>query len=96
MERNDYIINNRDLPCAVANNDYDTNIDDKLLPVGRSSVLVVADKCDNEVTHLGVTMNTNGDWIKNTNVDMIYDKVIMEGNPMPVSYTHLDVYKRQV
>ena len=53
------IINNRDLPCAVVNNDYID--DDKHLPSGRISVLVVADNCDNDVTHLGVTINTNGD-----------------------------------
>ena len=77
------MINNVDLPCAVVNNDYDINIDDKYLPVGRSSVLVVADKCDNEVTHLGLTINTNGDLTKNTNSHMDYEKIIMEGNPMP-------------
>ena len=74
------IINNRDLPCAVVD-DYDINIDDKHLPVGRSSVLIVADKCDNEVTYLGLTINTKGDWTKNTDVDFAYDKIIMGNNP---------------
>ena len=49
------IINNKDLPGAVANDEYIVVDNDKHLPVGRISVLVVADKCDNDVTHLGVT-----------------------------------------
>ena len=69
IERNDYIISNVDLPWAVVNNDNDY-IDAKYVPVGRISVLVVADKYDNEVTYLGVTINTNGDWTKNTDVDL--------------------------
>ena len=72
------IINNKDLPGAVANNEYIVVDDDKHLPVERVSVLVVADNCDNDVI---VTINTNGDWTNNTNVDMIYDKVIMGGYP---------------
>ena len=111
------MINNVDSPCSVINNDNDC-IDDENVPVG-SSVLVVDDKCNNDVTYLGVTTNTYGDLTKNNNADLIYDIVIMRGNPMyyyggtmrktnfygyyisdihmrPVSYTHLDVYKRQV
>ena len=80
IERNDYIINNRDLPCAVLD-DYNINNNDKYVPVGRISVLVVADICDNNVTYLGVTINTNGDWTKNNNADLAYDEIIMGGNP---------------
>ena len=76
IERNDYIISNVDLPCAVVNNDY-IDDDDKHSPAGRISVLVVADNCDNDVTHLSVTINTNGDWTKNNNVNMAYDKIII-------------------
>ena len=83
--------------------------------MGRVNVLVVAEYCDNYVI---VITNTDGDFIKNTNVNLIYDKIILGGNPkdyyfgtmekvssygyktknsrMSVSYTHLDVYKRQV
>ena len=49
-------------------------IRDRYVPVGRISVLVVADNCD-EVTYLGVTINTNGDLTKNTNADMTYNKM---------------------
>ena len=59
--------------CVVVNNEYS---DDKHLPVERVSVLIVADNCDNDVI---VTINTNGDWTNNTNVVMIFDKIIMGG-----------------
>ena len=80
IERNDYIVNNVDLLCSVVNKDNDY-IDDEYVPVGRVSVLVIADNCDNNVIYLGITKNTNGDLTNNTNVDMIYDKVIVGGNP---------------
>ena len=67
------------------NNEY---MDDKHLPVGRVNVPVVAEYCNNDVM---VITNTDGDFIKNTNVDLIYYEVIIA-----VSYTHLDVYKRQI
>ena len=57
--------------------EYDEYIvldNDKHLPLG---FLVVADNFDNDVTHLGITINTNGDWTKNTNSDMDYEKIIM-------------------
>ena len=77
------MINNVDLPCVIVNNEYR---DDKHLPVGRVNVPVVAEYCNNDVM---VITNTDGDFIKNTNVDLIYDKIIMGGNPISVSYTHL-------
>ena len=80
IERNDCIISNVELPCAVLDN-YNININDKYVSVGRIFVLVVPDNCDNDVTHLSVTINTNGDWTKNNDVDMTYDKIIMGGNP---------------
>ena len=85
MESNDYIKNNRDLPCLI-NNDYidDNNIH---LPVARVSVLVTADNnSDEKLKNVILTMNTNGDCTKNTNVDMTYDKVMMGGNPMHYYY----------
>ena len=48
--------------------------------------MCIRDRCDNDVTYLGVTINTNGEWTKNTNVDMTYDKVIMGGNPTHYYY----------
>ena len=59
---------------------------DKHSPVGRVSALVVPDNCDNNVTHLGLTMNTNGDWIKNNNVDLVYDKIEMGDDPKNYYY----------
>ena len=88
-ERNDYIISNVELLCAVVN-DYDINIVDEHLLVGRISVLVVADDGDNDVTHLGVTINTNGDWTKNTDVDLAYDKIIMGDNPRNYYYGEME------
>ena len=85
IERNYYIVNNVDWLCSVVNNDNDY-IDDEYVPVGRSSVLVVADNCNNNVIYLGITSNTDGDLTKNKNVDMIYDKIIMGDNPMYYSY----------
>ena len=76
MERNDSIKNNRDLPCLI-NNDYidDNNIH---VPVVRVSVLVTADNySDKKLNDVIVTINTDGDLTKNTNVDMTYDKVMM-------------------
>ena len=63
---------------AEVNDEY-INIDDKHLPVGRISVLVVADNCDNDVTHLGLTINTNAD-LTILDVDMAYDKIIKGDN----------------
>ena len=71
VERNDYIKNSRDSPCLIDN----VYIDDKYLPVGRSSVLVAADNWDN-VIYLGITNNTDGDLTKNNNVDLIYDVIM--------------------
>ena len=85
------MVNNVDLPCTVVNNVY---IDDKYLPVGRSSVLVVADNCD-DVTYLGVTTETYGDLTKNNNVDLIYDIVIRGGNTKYYYYgrmEHINLY----
>ena len=58
----------------------------------RSSVLIVADNCD-DVTHLGVTTETYGDLTKNNNVDLVYDTIIMGGNPMYYSY---GTWKKQI
>ena len=55
-------------------------IDDKYLPVGRSSVLVAADNCDN-VIYLGITNNTDGDLTKNNNADLIYDCLLYTSLP---------------
>ena len=53
----------------------------------RVSLLVTADNCsDEKIKDVIVTINTNGNWTKNTNVDMTYDKVIMGGNPMHYYY----------
>ena len=40
---------------------------------------VVAEYCNNDVL---VITNTYGDFIKNTNVNLIYDKIIMGGTPI--------------
>ena len=74
-----------DLPCLIKN-DYidDNNIH---LPVVRVSVLVTADNYrDKKFNDVIVTINTDGEWTKNTNVDMIYDKVMMGGNPIHYYY----------
>ena len=86
---NRIMVNNVDLPCTVVNNVY---IDDRHLPVGRVNVLVVAEYCDNDVL---VITNTDGDFIKNTNVDLIYDIVIRGGNPKYYYYgtmEHINLY----
>ena len=74
------IMNNRDLPCVTANNDYieaDNNIH---LPVV-SSVLVANDGYNDEnVNHLIVTNDTDGD-LTIPYVDKAYDKIIMGDNP---------------
>ena len=67
VERSDYSKNSRDLPC-LRNNVY---INDKYLPVGRSNVSVVAEYGNNDV--MVITKNTDGDFIKNTDVDFIYE-----------------------
>ena len=85
------MVNNVDLPCTVVNNVY---IEDKHLSVGRVNVLVVTDNCD-DVTYLGVTTETYGDLTKNNNVDLVYDKIIMGGNPMYYYYgtmEHINLY----
>ena len=59
---------------TIVNDDY---IDvDKHLPWSRISVLVVGDNCDNDVTYLGLTINTDGDRTKIINVDRFYDRII--------------------
>ena len=77
------MINNVDLPCAVVNNDNDY-IDDNNIhsPVVKVSVLVTADDySDEKLKDVIVITNTDGDLTKNTNADLIYDIVIMGGNP---------------
>ena len=76
---------NMNIKRIIVNTEYIVVDDDKHVPVGRINVLVVAEYCDNDVL---VITNTDGDFIKNTKADLIYDKT--------VSYTHLDVYKRQI
>ena len=61
-------------------------IRDRYVPVARVSVLVIADNCDNNVIYLGITKNTDGDLTKNNNVDLVYDKIMMGGNPMYYYY----------
>ena len=41
---------------------------------------IVVDDCNNDV--MVITKNTDGGFIKNTNVDLIYDKIILGGNPI--------------
>ena len=85
----DIMVNNVDLPCSVINSVY---IEDKHLSVGRVNVLVVAEYCDNNVL---VITNTDGDFIKNSNTDLIYDTVIRGGNPKYYYYgtmEHINLY----
>ena len=94
IERNDdYIINSVDLPCVVmstvANDDY--LVEKKYLPGDRISVLITADYYDDEIiNYLTVTKNTKGDWIKNTKVDRLNDKIIMGNDPINYYYGLMD------
>ena len=58
----------------MINNAY---IDDKYLPVNES---IVAEYDNNDV--MVITKNTDGDFTKNTDVDLIYDEIILGGNPI--------------
>ena len=76
------ITNNKDLPCAVVDDDYIDVDDEKHLPAVRISALVTDDGYSVEmVNYLRVTENTNGDQTENTNVDLAYDKIIKGDNP---------------
>ena len=48
----------------------------------RVSVLVTADTYSDKLNDVIVITNTNGDLMKNNNVKLIYDAVIMRENPM--------------
>ena len=75
------IINNRDLPCVVANDDYVEADNNKHLPVVRISVLVIADEYSKEcINYLTETETTDGD-LTIPDVDMAYDKITMGENP---------------
>ena len=73
------------------------------MPVNKS---VVAEYGNNDV--MVITKNTDGDFIKNTDVDLIYDKIILGVNPIDYYFGTMgkrkfyghntqdrDVYKRQ-
>ena len=48
----------------------------------RVSALVTADHySDEKINDLSVANNTDGDLTKNNNADLVYDKIIMGGNP---------------
>ena len=89
-----------DLPCyengAEINED---NIDNYIesLPIHRRGILIVDDSENKErLKCLRVTDNsTDGDKTRINYVDGLYDLIIMWDSPVAVSYTHLDVYKRQ-
>ena len=63
----------KNIPC-VTNNVY---IDGKYLPVNEP---IVAEHGNNNV--MVITKNTDGDFTNNTDVDLIYVKIILGGNPI--------------
>ena len=63
----------KNIPC-VTNNVY---IDDKYLPVNEP---IVAEYGNNNA--MVITKNTDGDFTNNTDVNLIYDKIILGGNPI--------------
>ena len=106
------------LPCKIEIDNYfeDTCINNNNLP---DVLMSIVNEYDEKINCCRMNKNTNGDWTKINDVDLVYDKIIiMGGNPMydycgkmdeikfygyytqdnhmTVSYTHLDVYKRQM
>ena len=89
-----------DLPCcengtAIDNDNGDSYIE--CLPVHRRGILIIDDSENKErLKCLRVAdNNTDGNKTRINEVDRLYDLIIMWDSPVAVSYTHLDVYKRQ-